>query len=178
MTNHDRANSEADGTSSASERHGESKKYSAKSATDVDHSMESEFHRLLTLGRQLVGAAGDLLGLARVEAALALSALPKVGVIALLAIPIGLLSWISFSALVAWGAFQWLDSFGVAILAFFLVQVITLVVFVSLVKKWIQDMKFTYTKNNFAKFAKEFSNGSKGASESEKQSVGASARHH
>jgi uncharacterized membrane protein YqjE len=178
MAHHDPSTTSADDSSSAEAGFGNAAHHATSAKPAIDHSMESEFHRLTAIGRQLAGAAGDLLGLARVEAALALRALPKLGAIALLAIPISLLSWISFSVLVAWGAFQFTSNYGIAILAFFLVQVVTLVAFVSLVKKWIQDMKFTYTKNNIAKFAKEFSRGSQSSSESAEQQAGAAARHY
>jgi hypothetical protein len=61
----------------------------------------TDIEQTLQLGEQFVGAVGGIVDLARMEALLAIRALPKLLMLWLLIMPIMLLTWCAFSVLMA-----------------------------------------------------------------------------
>jgi uncharacterized membrane protein YqjE len=109
-------------------------------------SWEADVKQTLQLGEQLVGIVGGVIDLARTEALLAVRTLPKVMMLWLLMMPIMLLTWCAFSALMAWVVFAASGQIGWGMLTFFLQQVVLLFVCRWLFVKYRTRMTFPYTR--------------------------------
>lgn len=115
---------------------------------------EADVAHTLQLGEQLVGFVGGVVDLARVEALLAVRTLPKLMMLWLLMIPIILLTWCAFSALMAWSIAAASEQIGLGMLAFFLLQVLLLLVCRWLYVKYRARMTFPYTRAQVDNFVR------------------------
>lgn len=115
---------------------------------------ESDVAQTLQLGEQLVGFVGGVVDLARVEALLAVRTLPKLMMLWLMMMPIILLTWCAFSALMAWSAVAASGQVGLGMLTFFLLQVLLLFVCRWLFVKYRTRMTFPYTRAQIDQFVR------------------------
>ncbi len=116
---------------------------------------ETDVAQTLKLGEQLVDFAGGVVDLARAEALLALNSLPKVVMLWLIMMPVILLTWCSFSVLIAWGAVALSGELGLGILMFFLLQALLLVICRLLFVKYRRRMTFPCTRAQIDNFIQE-----------------------
>jgi uncharacterized membrane protein YqjE len=125
----------------------------------------TEIEQTLQLGEQFVGAIGGIVDLARVETLLAIRTLPKLLMLWLLIMPVILLTWCAFSALMAWSVFAASEEVGLGMLTFFLQQVVLLLTCRWLYVKYRTRMSLPYTRaqiDNFVRSTQDaFSNRSK-----------------
>lgn len=115
-------------------------------------SWEADVAQTLKLGEQLMDFAGGVMDLARAEALLAVSSLPKLLMLWLIMMPIILLTWCSFSVLIAWGAVALSGESGVGVLTFFLLQVLLLLTCRLLFVKYRRRMTFPHTRAQIDSF--------------------------
>jgi hypothetical protein len=120
-------------------------------ATDVEQTLQ--------LGEQLVGFIGGVVDLARVEALLAIRTLPKLIMLWLLIMPIMLLTWCAFSALMAWSVFAASGQVGLGMLTFFLQQVLLLLICRWLFIKYRTRMTLPYTRAQIDNFVRSTQDG-------------------
>lgn len=109
-------------------------------------SWETDVKQTLQLGEQLVGMVGGVVDLARAEALLAVRTLPKLMMLWLIMMPVMLLTWCAFSALMAWAAFALSGQVGWGMLTFFLQQVVLLLSCRWIFVKYRTRMTFPYTR--------------------------------
>lgn len=119
---------------------------------------EADVAQTVQLGEQLIGFAGGVIDLARTEALLAVHTLPKVMMLWLIMMPIILLTWCSFSALVAWSVVALSEQLGLGMLTFFLLQVLLLFVCRWLFVKYRARMTFPYTRAHIDNFVRSTKN--------------------
>jgi len=122
--------------------------------TDIEHTLQ--------LGEQFMSTIGGIVGLARAEALLAVRTLPKLVMLGLLVIPIILLAWCAFSALLAWCVFAASQEVGLGMLAFFLQQIVLLLVCRWLYLKYRTRMSLPYTRAQVDNFVRSTRDGYKG----------------
>lgn len=115
---------------------------------------EADVAQTLQLGEQLVGFVGGVVDLARVEALLAVRTLPKLMMLWLMMMPIILLTWCAFSALMAWSVVAASGQVGLGMLTFFLLQVLLLFVCRWLFVKYRTRMTFPYTRAQIDQFVR------------------------
>lgn len=119
-------------------------------AVDADSphrtSWVGDIEQTLQLGEQFVGVVGGIVDLARVEALLAVRTLPKILMLWLLMIPVLLLTWCAFSALMAWSVYAASEQVGLGMLTFFLQQVLLLLICRWLFVKYCTRMSMPYTR--------------------------------
>lgn len=123
----------------------------ANLATDVEQTLQ--------LGEQFVGFIGGVVDLARVEALLAIRTLPKLIMLWLLIMPIMLLTWCAFSALMAWSVFAASGQVGLGMLMFFLQQVLLLLICRWLFVKYRTRMTLPYTRVQIDNFVRSIQDG-------------------
>lgn len=125
---------------------------SGESASEHDTSSknsanwESDVAQTLQLGEQFLGVIGGIVDLARVEALIAIRTLPKLVMLWLLIMPIMLLTWCAFSALMAWSVFAASGLVGLGMLTFFLQQVLLLLICRWLFIRYRTRMTLPYTR--------------------------------
>jgi uncharacterized membrane protein YqjE len=119
----------------------------------------ADIEQTLKLGEQFVGIVGGIIDLARVEALLAIRTLPKMIMLWLLIIPIMLLTWCAFSALLAWSVFAASEQVGLGILTFFLQQVLLLLICRWLFIKYRTRMAMPYTRAQIDNFVRSTQHG-------------------
>ena len=107
----------------------------------------------------LVG--GDLVRLAGLELRLAAGDSGRLLALGLAMIPLALLAWIGFSVLLAWLVFAWLGSVALALVAFVIVQVITIGVMLAYCKTFSRSLSFPATSRHWNAL-KEQSHGTQG----------------
>lgn len=115
---------------------------------------EADVAQTLQLGEQLMGFFGGVVDLARVEAMLAVRTLPKLIMLWLLMMPVILLTWCAFSALMAWSVMAVSAQVGLGMLTFFLLQVLLLLVCRWLFGKYRARMTFPYTRAQVDNFVR------------------------
>lgn len=115
-------------------------------------SWEADVAQTLKLGEQLMDFAGGVMDLAHAEALLAVSSLPKLLMLWLIMMPIILLTWCSFSVLIAWGAVALSGELGAGVLTFFLLQVLLLLTCRLLFVKYRRRMTFPHTRAQIDSF--------------------------
>ncbi|HCS62921.1 MAG TPA: hypothetical protein DIW64_01910 [Cellvibrio sp.] len=128
-------------------------------------SWSSDIEQTLLLGEQFVGVIGGIVDLARVEALLAVRTLPKIMMLWLLMMPIMLLTWCAFSALLAWSVFAASGHVGLGMLTFFLQQVLLLLVCRWLFVKYRKRMSMPYTRAQIDDFLRSAQHGFNRSSE-------------
>lgn len=121
-------------------------------------SWETDVAQTLQLGEQLIGFAGGIVDLARTEALLAVNTLPKVMMLWLLMMPVILLTWCAFSALIAWSVVALTEQLGFGMLAFFLLQVLLLFSCRWLFVKYRTYMTFPHTRAQIDNFVRSTKN--------------------
>lgn len=131
-------------------------------------SWSADVEQTLQLGEQFVGVIGGIVDLARVEALLAVRTLPKVMMLWLLMMPIMLLTWCAFSALVAWAVFSLSGQVGLGMLTFFLQQTLLLLVCRWLFVKYRKLMGMPYTRAQIDEFLRSTQHGFSHSSETKK----------
>ena len=119
---------------------------------------ENDVAQTLQLGEQLVGFVGGVVDLARVEALLTVRTLPKLMMLWLMMMPIILLTWCAFSALMAWSVVAASGQVGLGMLTFFLLQVLLLFVCRWLFVKYRTRMTFPYTRAQIDQFVRSTQN--------------------
>ncbi len=130
----------------------------SSSADQPAANWEADRPQTVQLGEQLIGFAGGVIDLARTEALLAVHTLPKVMMLWLIMMPIILLTWCSFSALVAWSVVALSEQLGLGMLTFFLLQVLLLFVCRWLFVKYRARMTFPYTRAHIDNFVRSTKN--------------------
>ncbi|QEY13349.1 MULTISPECIES: hypothetical protein [unclassified Cellvibrio] len=130
----------------------------SSSADQPAANWEADVAQTVQLGEQLIGFAGGVIDLARTEALLAVHTLPKVMMLWLIMMPIILLTWCSFSALVAWSVVALSEQLGLGMLTFFLLQVLLLFVCRWLFVKYRARMTFPYTRAHIDNFVRSTKN--------------------
>jgi hypothetical protein len=103
--------------------------------------------------------------LARVEALLAVRTLPKLMMLWILIMPIILLTWCAFSALLAWSVFAASEEVGLGMLTFFLQQVVLLLACRWLYVKYRTRMILPYTRAQIDNFLRSTQDGFKGGNQ-------------
>ncbi|HEX7764958.1 MAG TPA: hypothetical protein VF433_15290, partial [Cellvibrio sp.] len=101
---------------------------------------------------------GGVVDLARVEALLTVRTLPKLMMLWLMMMPIILLTWCAFSALMAWSVVAASGQVGLGMLTFFLLQVLLLFVCRWLFVKYRTRMTFPYTRAQIDQFVRSTQN--------------------
>lgn len=119
----------------------------------------ADFEQTLQIGEQFVGVIGGIADLARMEALLAVRALPKMMMLWLLMMPVILLTWCAFSVLIAWVVVEMSDQVGFGILTFFLQQVLLLLVCRLLFVKYRTRMTLPNTRAQIASFVRSTQHG-------------------
>lgn len=122
----------------------------------------ADIEQTLQLGEQFMGAAGGLIDLARVEALLAFRTLPKLLMLWFLIMPVMLLTWCAFSAMIAWSVFAVSEEVGLGMLSFLLQQVALLFTCRWLYIKYRTRMTMPYTRAQINNFVRSTQDGFKG----------------
>lgn len=117
---------------------------------------ETDLNQTFEFGKQFLGFATGVLGLARVEAMLAVRTAPKLVTLWLLMVPILLLTWCSFSVLLTWGVIAVSNQIGLGIFTFFLMQVFLLLVCYWLTARYRARMKLLHTRAQVSDFFRSF----------------------
>jgi len=125
----------------------------------------TDIEQTLQLGEQFVGTFGGIVDLARAEALLAVRTLPKLLMLWLLIMPIILLTWCAFSALLAWFVFAASEEVGLGMLTFFLQQVVLLLICRWLYVKYRTRMTLPYTRAQIINFVRSTQDGFKGGNQ-------------
>lgn len=125
-----------------------------------NESLEKSINQTLQLGEQAVDFTVGLIGLARTEALLAVKTIPNLVGVWLIMMPIILLTWCSFSALVAWVAYEASDEVGLSLLLFFLQQVLLLLIFRLLYTKYCSRITLPHTRAHIEDFVRGIRDGS------------------
>lgn len=115
-----------------------------------------DIEKTLQLGEQFVGILGGVVDLARMEALLAVRTLPKLIMFWFLIMPIMLLAWIGFSVLIAWLAYSMSAEVGFGLLAFFLLQILSLLACRWLFSVYKARMTLPYTRAQLSNFMRRF----------------------
>jgi hypothetical protein len=124
----------------------------------------TDIEQTIQLGEQFAGAFGGIVDLARMEALLAIRALPKLLMLWLLIMPIILLTWCAFSALMAWAVFEASGEVGLGMLTFFLLQIVLLLTCRLLYVKYRTRMTLPYTRAQIVDFVRSTQDGFRGGS--------------
>lgn len=117
-----------------------------------------ELEQTLLLGKQFSQFSVDLIGLAGAEMLLAVKSFPKLFMLWLLMMPIILLSWCSFSGLMAWLVFTLSAHVGLSLLAVFLLQILLLISCRWLFTQYRRRMTLPYTRDQIASFMRSINN--------------------
>jgi len=125
----------------------------------------TDIEQTLRLAEQLVGTVGGIVDLARAEALLAVRTFPKLMMLWLLIMPIILLTWCAFSALLAWSVFAASEEVGLGMLTFFMEQIVLLLACRWLYVKYRTRMTLPYTRAQLDNFVRSTRDGFKGANQ-------------
>ncbi len=120
---------------------------SGASAPQTSRSSE-DLMQTLALGEQLIASLASAFNLAGLEARLAMQTLPKLILIWLLMAPIILLVWCSFCGLVAWVVFALSGQLGLSFFAFFVLQVVLLLICRWLYGLYCNRMTLPHTRSH------------------------------
>lgn len=131
---------------------------------DVDPDMGNP----LQLGEQVAGFVTDMIDLARMEATLAIRSFPKLLMLWFLMMPILLLTWCSFTGMIAWFAYSYTQQVGIGLFAFFFQQLLLLSMCRWLYVRYKQVMTLPYTREHINRFMRGFENGADSASQTKK----------
>lgn len=126
---------------------------------DRSKGWSADIESTLQLGEQFLGVVGGVVDLARAETLLAIRTLPKLMMLWLLIMPVILLTWCAFSALTAWAVFAVTEQVGFGMLAFFLLQVLLLIVCRLLFVKYRTRMTLPYTRAQIDNFVRSTKHG-------------------
>lgn len=129
-----------------------------------DQTWSANMQQTLRLGEQVVGFATGVVDLARVEVLLAMRTLPNLLMLWLLMMPIMLLTWIAFCALMAWAVYEASEELGLGMLIFFLQQVLLLLVCRWFYVKYRLRLTLPNTRSHIDNFIKgmKYESGSSG----------------
>lgn len=130
--------------------------------------LERELESTLQLGSQIIDCALGVADLARAEAQLAIHSLPRLLMLWLITMPILLLTWCSFSVLVAWCVYELSAIVSVGLLVFFLMQLLLLLTCHWLYKKYRTRMTLPNTRAHIHAFIGMLNYGSSSRSKTEK----------
>jgi hypothetical protein len=122
----------------------------------------TDIEQTLQLGEQFAGAVGGIVDLARIETLLAFRTLRKLLMLWLLIMPIILLTWCAFSALLAWAVFEASGEVGLGMLTFFLLQIVLLLTCRLLYVKYRTRMTLPYTRAQIVDFVRSAQDGFNG----------------
>lgn len=102
--------------------------------------------------KHAASAGGDLAMLAKMELRLALGDTGRIVALALVAVPLVVLTWMGLSIMVAWWVFLPTQSVAAAIGAFIAVQVVSLALIVWSIKRYSRSWSFAATREHFKAF--------------------------
>lgn len=117
----------------------------------------SDLERTLLFGEQFLGFIRDITDLARMEALLAVKSFPKLMMLWLLMMPVILLTWCSFSVMIAWAVYSVFNSPGFGVVTFFVMQLLLLIVCRWRYVIYRERLKLPYTRRHLGKFIRGFS---------------------
>ncbi len=118
----------------------------------------SELQKNIQFGQHILGFVTDIADLARIEALIAVKSIPRLLMLWLIMMPVILLTWCSFTVLIAWGIYSITGQIGFGFFSFFLQQVLLLVGCYLLYTKYKKRMTMPYTRKHVNEFLKGFSN--------------------
>lgn len=124
-------------------------------------SNESALDSNLRLGTEVLSMVGNSVKLCMAELQLAAYSAPKALTAWLLSLPALLLCWVSFSALIAWGAYELSSMAILGFLVLFLSQVALLVSIKLVLRHYLSSMSFTQTRGNIESLLKALNDESK-----------------
>lgn len=127
-----------------------------------------ELENSLQLGEHMLACLTGLIDLARTELQLAIQSIPKLMMMWLLMMPILLLTWCSFSILVAWLIYDMSGHVGFGLFIFFLLQLLLLLVCHLFYKKYCARMALPTTREHINTFMRTLNYGSSNAGEVKK----------
>lgn len=130
--------------------------------------VDQKLENTLQLGEQVVGFFTDMIELARMEAALAVRSFSRVLMLWFLMMPILLLTWCSFSGMMAWLAYSYTLHVGTGLFVFFFQQLLLLSICRWLYVRYRQRMTLPYTRAHINRFMRGFENGADSASRAKK----------
>lgn len=133
--------------------------------------LASDLENTLQLGTHIIDCAVGVADLARVEVQLAIHSLPRLVMLWLITMPILLLTWCSFSVLIAWCVWELTGVNAVAFLVFFLLQLLLLLTCHLLYRQYCMRMTLPNTVAQIKTFIRMLNYGSSNTSKTEKKSV-------
>ena len=110
---------------------------------------ENEIQAWLEWFKHAASAGGDLAKLARMELSLALGDTKRIVLLALIAVPLLVLTWLGLSVLAAWLVFVPTQAITAAIGVFIAVQVIPLLIIGLSIKRYRKSWEFATTREHF-----------------------------
>lgn len=113
---------------------------------------ENELQAWLDWFKHAASAGGDLAKLARMELSLAVGDTKRIILLALLAIPLAVFTWVGLSALLAWLVYIPTQSVSGAIGVFIAVQVIPLLIIAVSIKRYRKSWEFAATREHLKAF--------------------------
>lgn len=122
-----------------------------------------DIERTLEFGEHLIGFIRDATDLARIEALLAVKSMPRLVMLWFLMMPILLLTWCSFSAMIAWGVYALSANPGFGFVAFFVLQLLILMVCRWRYSVYKARITLPYTRQHLGNFIRGFNHEPDGA---------------
>lgn len=163
MNTHDQKENSPEATKSQENFYGDNLSGDGAPEHDVSSkksaSWTADVEQALQLGEQFIVVIGGIVDLARVEASIAIRTLPKLVMLWLLIMPVLLLTWCAFSALMAWSVFAASGQVGLGMLTFFLQQVLLLLICCWLFVKYRTRMTLPYTRAQIDNFVRSTQDG-------------------
>lgn len=128
----------------------------------------NELENTLSLGQQIIDCALGLADLARAELQLAIHSLPRLLMLWLITMPILLMTWCSFSVLIAWCIYDFSKVAVMGFLVFFLMQLFLLLMCNWLYRKYRARMMLPNTSAQIRDLIQVLNYGSTNKGEAEK----------
>lgn len=113
---------------------------------------EDELQAWIDWFKHAAAAGGDLAKLAKLELSLALGDTKRIVALALVAVPLVVLTWVGLSTMIAWLVFLPTGSVAAAIGTFIAAQVIPLVFIVWSIKRYSKSWAFAATREHLQAF--------------------------
>lgn len=131
----------------------------------------SDLDRTRLFGEQFVGFIRDVTDMARMEALLAVKSMPKLVMLWFLMMPVILLTWCSFSVMVAWAVYSFFNSPGFGVVTFFVMQLLLLIVCRWRYAIYRKRMTLPYTRHHLGNFIRGFADESANANAGKKSPI-------
>ena len=124
----------------------------ADGSSETDH-----FKELVYFGKGVNQYIIALADLAKAELVFALQTLPKLVMVSIIILPVAMLVWLTFSALIYWLVLSLTTSVTSGLVVLFLLQTIVLMGCLSLRRVYLNRLKFSNTREQIASFFSEIS---------------------